>query len=273
MPVSVTAKQTAAVAAARRTSSRTSPAASVNFTRVAEQVDQDLPQPPRRRVQIAAGSPGPIVGQKRRPFSLRAARRRCATASQHRRRRRTCSIDSSSRPASILERSSTSLISASSCSPQRLDRRRGSRAASVGQVGARRRGSARSRGSPLSGVRSSWLMLARNSLLARVAASAAVAGVLQLLLGLLLLGDVAGVDHDRPDGRVVQQVAGVGLDPPPRPVGVPDPRHRAARAARLGDHRRQGRPHDRRRRGGRYRWSCGRASARRGSRASAPARR
>ena len=38
---------------------------------------------------------------------------------------------------------------------------------------------------PFIGVRISWLMLARNSLLARLAASAASFAVLQLLLGLL----------------------------------------------------------------------------------------
>ncbi len=47
---------------------------------------------------------------------------------------------------------------------------------------------------PLSGVRSSWLMLARNSLLARVAASAVSLAMPQLVFVTQPLGDIA---HER----------------------------------------------------------------------------
>ena len=43
------------------------------------------------------------------------------------------------------------------------------------------------------GVRISWLMLARKSLLARLAASAASRALLELLRGALLLGHVPGL--------------------------------------------------------------------------------
>ena len=76
----------------------------------------------------------------------------------------------SSRPASILERSRTSLIRSSSCDPHLAIASSASRCAAF-----RLRSRCRSwayPSTPFSGVLSSWLMLARNSLLARVAASA-----------------------------------------------------------------------------------------------------
>ena len=54
---------------------------------------------------------------------------------------------------------------------------------------------------PFIGVRISWLMLARNSLLARLAASAATMRLLQLPLDALALGDVAADPFHRHGGR------------------------------------------------------------------------
>ena len=60
---------------------------------------------------------------------------------------------------------------------------------------------------PFIGVRISWLMLARNSLLARLAASAASLAWRRAVLGRLAVGDVLHLGHDqaRPTGRVTDQ--------------------------------------------------------------------
>ena len=136
---------------------------------VAGEVEQRLAEP--RRV-------GPDHAERRRDTPRRPRSRsspRAAGSSRPRPRpggrRRPTPGESSSLPASIFERSRMSLIRASRCCP-RGGCARGPRSGPAGPPPARPRGA--SRVTPmmaLSGVRSSWLMLARNCDLWRLATS------------------------------------------------------------------------------------------------------
>ena len=64
---------------------------------------------------------------------------------------------------------------------------------------------------PFIGVRISWLMLARNSLLARLAAFGGLLGALQLGFGALAVGDVARVDDDSGQDRIVEVIIHAAL--------------------------------------------------------------
>ncbi len=94
-----------------------------------------------------------------------------------------------------------SLMTVSSESAELLTRPRYSRCRGVSSVS---RASSVMPMMPFIGVRISWLMLARNSLLARLAASAASLATPQLLLRALDLGDVgAQADDSAVAGRKV----------------------------------------------------------------------
>ena len=138
--------------------------------RVADEVDEHLPQPagsPTQRVRhVGRDSPSelqPLLGAR--------ARERSAACRRPHRAGRMSIGSSSSLPASIFEKSRMSLMSAAACSAETV---------TIPQVLALLGGRARCSSSssvmpstPFIGVRISWLMLARNSLFARLAASAA----------------------------------------------------------------------------------------------------
>ena len=155
-------------AGSRRASRRTSPRA-VNFTALPSRLINTC-RTFRSSVQTSAGTAASTSTRNRSPLDSARGRTMSATA----RRawpRSQASMVVWSRPASIRERSSTSLTSDRSCSPQLSMPSRHSFWAGVSDGSAWRICTYPS--TPLRGVRSSWLMLARNSVLARVAVSAA----------------------------------------------------------------------------------------------------
>ena len=173
---------------------------------VAHQVDDDLAQPVRVARPGPSGTSGAMWQASSRPFcgARMASVLQGVADSSRAGRSRSCSR--SSLPASILEKSRMSLITVSSESADDFDQSRGTRAA---------RRSARCPAAssvmpmmPFIGVRISWLMLARNSLLARLAASAAVAGLAQLGLHFTALDDLLFVTDDS-DVRHLQRRRGV----------------------------------------------------------------
>ena len=134
-----------------------------------------------------------------RPFSC-ARGPRDLSASPRLGRRANSICSSTSRRASILEKSSRSLISSRSAPAEDLTRVRYSRCSALSSVPSA------SSDRPMMafiGVRISWLMLARNSLLARLAASAASRARPACFLGALAIGDVrVGGDEPAARGRV-----------------------------------------------------------------------
>ena len=127
---------------------------------IAQEIEQDLPQPHRDRRSARRGSPA-----RRRPAGSCSARRAGARCRSPRRSAAQASTDSglsSSLPASILERSSTWLMRPSRWLPAACTRRSGSCAFSVPKRAALVTIISVSPMMALSGVRSSWLMLARN---------------------------------------------------------------------------------------------------------------
>ena len=136
---------------------------------VGDEVGEDLAQP----VGVAApdaGGFGVDFDRESQPLVLGHGAKPSRTACGHAARCRSRWSASSSLPASILERSSTSLSTASSCSPDwrtTVSRSRCTSARSPRSI------TSAIASTPFSGVRISWLMLARNCDLAMLAALAA----------------------------------------------------------------------------------------------------
>ena len=152
---------------ATRTSTRTSPSA-VNLIALPTRLISTCLRRPGSptRPSGTSGSTDEVIS---RPFSCaRGPRDLSASPRPGRRANSICS--STSRRASILEKSSRSLITWRSAPAEDLTRLRYSRCSALSSVPSA------SSDRPMMafiGVRISWLMLARNSLLARLAASAA----------------------------------------------------------------------------------------------------
>ena len=155
---------------------------------VADQVDDDLPQPARVADQHV-GHVGRNVAGQLQPLLLGPQGQRLRSCRRGCRAGRKSIVSSSSLPASILEKSRMSLMTASSDSAETLDHVQVfallARSASVSRT------SSVMPMTPFMGVRISWLMLARNSLLARLAASAASLASRSSSSALLAVGDVA----------------------------------------------------------------------------------
>ena len=148
-----------------------------------------------RSPTTASGVPSGIRQEKHSPFSLaRTARTRVIWSNI--RRRLKGADSSSSLPDSILAESSRSFRSVKSRSADPLAVCRQSW--TVGSVAF---GSATSIMPRMAfiGVRSSWLMLARNWLLASVGGLGGGLGLLRPLFGPLALGDVVGYPHQPHD--------------------------------------------------------------------------
>ena len=176
---------------------------------VADQVDQDLPQP--------AGVADQRVGHVRRDpagqlqaLVVRPQRQGLQRLVRSRRAGRTAPGRGSSLPASILEKSRMSLMTVSSASAERLDQ-----AEVLALLAASSSVSSASSVMPMMpfiGVRISWLMLARNSLLARLAASAASLARCSSSWRALDLGDVRPQAHDAAvaRGKVANSYPAIG---------------------------------------------------------------
>ena len=169
MPVSSTSISKCCLSSCRRPSRMVTPPWPVNLTALAVRlirIWRSLASSPL----MWRGKAEDWSSSSRRPFS--SARSRIISATSRTMAPRSNGADSScSLPASILAISSTSLMSASRCSPLRL------MISSLSCSPAVRSGSRRMRlekpRMAFKGVRSSWLILARNTLLALLAASAA----------------------------------------------------------------------------------------------------
>ena len=172
------ARRTAAATRLRRVRSTSSTsthdlAALGELDGVADQVDQDLPQRGRVADERVGHVGRDVAMPARGPSRAACSGQRLERVARARRAARTASRSSSSLPASIFEKSRMSLMIASSDVGRR-------RAPSAGSRAARRRASVSSSRSvmpmmPFIGVRISWLMLARNSLFARLAPRPAAA--------------------------------------------------------------------------------------------------
>ena len=169
MPVSLTAMR---ISVARRlvTVTSTSPLLG-ELDRVREQVEQDLPHALRVGHRLD-GVVGHVDDEARDPCRRAGCRPRRRTRARAA-RRCTGARRTSMRPASAFARSSTSLMSESRCSPLRLMRSSDSRARGLSCSLRRRRASRSAKPRiALSGVRSSWLIDARNSVFTGSRASA-----------------------------------------------------------------------------------------------------
>ena len=174
MPVSVTEKCRSACRRRWRDPSRASPTTTSpalgELDGVADQVDEHLPQPARVADDTGRARPGRCGRPVPAPCSCARTRERLAASAERVAQGGTSIASSSSLPASILEKSRMSLRIASSDSADRW---------TMVEILALLRPSAACPGRssvmpmmPFIGVRISWLMLARNSLLARLASIA-----------------------------------------------------------------------------------------------------
>ena len=152
-----------------RTRTTTSPR-SVNLIALPTRLIKDLPQR-LGSPTMPAGTSASTSTAARALSGARGRRTASACSASVSPQRRTPTASSSSLPASIFEKSRMSLMIVSSESAELFDRRE--IVALIGGQLACRAPARSCRSSPFIGVRISWLMLARNSLFARLAFSAA----------------------------------------------------------------------------------------------------